>query len=415
MKDEQMKLQNFRKENPKIEQRVLKDGRVGLSLVYYLGRSCTPLYDEHGEPLRYKSGAMEGSLKYKVEHRRKKEALPYYLIQNPSTPFERRQNREIIELVQSIRHEREEEFKSGRYGFRLKSRGVNFLDYFQCYIDRYTKKDVRMLKATLRRFRDFLAATEEYNVYSQSITPEAVTKDMVRAFVEYLQGRSKGGGAKAYYSRFRKVVLHAVEHDVIEKNPCAGITVNADTSFLRKAVLSSDEIKRLVSTHYVGESKEVRRAFVFCLYTGVRYCDVKSLTYGNVDYSNKVLKFEQNKTKGHSASSGVVIPLNGELLKLIGTPPTDAGGTDALIFPLPSHNACSDALATWVRRAGINKHITWHCARHSFATNILNNGANARTVASLLGHSGIKYVEVYTRALDSLKIKAINSLPKLNI
>ena len=56
-----------------------------------------------------------------------------------------------------------------------------------------------------------------------------------------------------------------------------------------------------------------------------------------------------------------------------------------------------------------------HCARHSFAVNILNNGANIKTVASLLGHSGLKHTEKYTRAIDSLKQDAINSLPELKL
>ena len=55
----------------------------------------------------------------------------------------------------------------------------------------------------------------------------------------------------------------------------------------------------------------------------------------------------------------------------------------------------------------------FHVARHSFAVNILNNGANIKTVASLLGHSGLKHTEKYTRAVDKLKEEAINSLPEL--
>ena len=57
----------------------------------------------------------------------------------------------------------------------------------------------------------------------------------------------------------------------------------------------------------------------------------------------------------------------------------------------------------------------FHMARHSFAVNILNNGANIKTVASLLGHSGIQHTEKYTRAVDELKQKAINSLPELDL
>ena len=74
---------------------------------------------------------------------------------------------------------------------------------------------------------------------------------------------------------------------------------------------------------------------------------------------------------------------------------------------------CVKAVGHWVKRAGIDKHITWHCARHSFAVNILNNGANIKTVASLLGHSCLKHTEKYTRAVDSLKEAAINSLSEI--
>ena len=74
---------------------------------------------------------------------------------------------------------------------------------------------------------------------------------------------------------------------------------------------------------------------------------------------------------------------------------------------------CLKALKHWTGKAEIDKHITYHSLRHTFAVNILNNGANIKTVASLLGHSGLKHTEKYTRAVDSLKEQAINSLPVL--
>ena len=107
-----------------------------------------------------------------------------------------------------------------------------------------------------------------------------------------------------------------------------------------------------------------------------------------------------------------VITLNDGLLSLVGEPPAD-GNKNALIFNPPSYESCCKSVKRWVKRAGIDKHISWHCARHSFAVNILNNGANIKTVASLLGHSGLKHTEKYTRAVDKLKEEAINSLPEL--
>lgn len=113
-------------------------------------------------------------------------------------------------------------------------------------------------------------------------------------------------------------------------------------------MLSIEEMQRLITTHYEGESTNIRRAFIFCMYSGLRWCDVKNLTFGNVDYSNRLLRFEQAKTKGHSSASGVVIPLNDGLLGLIGQ-----GERNELIFPLPSHTMCLKALRHWTKRAGI--------------------------------------------------------------
>ena len=109
-----------------------------------------------------------------------------------------------------------------------------------------------------------------------------------------------------------------------------------------------------------------------------------------------------------------VIKLSDDLLSLIGSPQIE-GDKKELIFKLPTHNSCLDHLEKWCKAAGINKHITWHCARHSFGTNMLNNGATIRTTQELLGHSSLAYITRYTRVTDSQKLEAINSLPKLDI
>ena len=409
------KIENSTKDNPRLEQRVLADGRISLYLEYYLGRQSELVTDDAGEPVLYQRGKMAGKPMYRVKHIRSKENLNLYLFANPKNPIERNQNKEVLQLAKKIRFEREQQRLQDKEGYRLKAdRSINFFDYFQSYIDNYTKKDIRMLEMALNRFRDFLKETPEYSKYISKIEPQQINRDLVEAYTEYLQSRSRGEGAKSIYQRFKKVVKYGYEHDIFRKNPCTGIVIKSDENQLRKDILSIDEVNQLTATHYDSENPNIRRAFVFCLYTGLRFCDVKDLTFANVDFSNRLLKFEQNKTKGHSANSGVVIPLNGGLLKLIGEP-TEGQDKSSSIFHLPSYEACNKALKRWVKRAGIDKNISWHCARHSFAVNILNNGANIKTVASLLGHSGLKHTEKYTRAVDELKQRAIDSLTMINI
>ena len=232
-------------------------------------------------------------------------------------------------------------------GYRLKKdRAVNFLDYFQAYINSYTKKDIRMVQIALSRFKDFLK--EKYPMNECSIKPELITKEMMEQFVAYLQSRSVGEGAKSIYQRFKKAIRYAIEHDIMLKDPCKDITCKVDSQMLRKDVLSPEEIQKLMACHYDNENPTVRQAFIFCLYCGLHLCNVKDLTFKNVDYANRLLKFEQSKAKGHSASSGVVIPLNDGLLSIIGEVPTDK---NCLIFDLSTYESCCKSVKRWIKRA----------------------------------------------------------------
>lgn len=385
-----------RTDNPKLGAKVLNDGRESLFLDFYLG------FD------------MAVSSKTGKEYKRvntKREYLRLYLWQAPRTPIERQQNKETLELAKRLRFERGQQLLEDVNGYRLKkNRDVNFLDWMWAYYETYTKADKRHIRRAHTVFIDFLCATPEHARFAKRIKPQQLTKEMMVDFTEYLQDRFVGEGGHTLYARFKKIVKAAVEADVMRKNPTSTVSIKIDHETLRKEILSLEEIQQLISTHYTGENTNIRRAFIFCLYCGLRWCDVKELTFSNVDYANRLLRFEQAKTKGHSSASSVIIPLNDGLLHLIGE-----GNRDELIFPLPTHTMCLKALRHWVARAGIDKHITWHCARHSFAVNILNNGANIKTVASLLGHSGLQHTEKYTRAVDSLKEAAINSLPELKM
>lgn len=264
----------------------------------------------------------------------------------------------------------------------------------------------------LRNFKAFIA--QEYPQYAQRIEPKQITKDMMIKFTQFLTKKHRGTGISSVYRRFKKIINYGIDHGVFTQNPCKGVTVAPNDDMLVKEILSEKEMKQLFACHYEGENPIIRRAFAMTCLGGIRYCDVKRLTYGEVDYENALIKFRQNKTINHSKRSGAVINLTDITLAIIGPRPEDAKD-DTLIFPLPSSTMCLKALRHWTKRAGITKHITWHCGRHSFGTILLNKGSNVKVVADLLGHSSLKYVEVYVRAVDEEKKKALNSLPRIDI
>lgn len=410
------KIKKESKENPRLEQRVLADGRISLYLEYYFGRSKEMVLDEHGEPARYDSGKMAGQIKYKVKHDRKKENLELYLIAKPRTPVERQHNKETRELAEKIRDERGQQLLNDKQGYRLTMDNKNLLTYWDAFIESTDVADKKLLKAALRNFREFLK--EEYPMFATKIEAKQLRPDMMQAFVDYLLDNHKGQGAMTYYKRFKRLINYSISVGMIKNNPCKGsdgkpIAPPKTDDILSKDILSADELQQLFNTHYEGQNPEIRRAFALTCYCGIRHCDIVKLTYSDVDYSNKILTFRQSKTAAHSSKSGVTIPLNDTLLAIIGEKPE--GAKDDLIFHLPSDTMCLKALQTWTKKAGIDKHITWHCGRHSFATMILTNGANVKVVSELLGHSSLRFTEVYVRAMDEAKKNAINSLPTLEL
>ena len=432
------------KENPKLCQRKLSNGQISLYLEYYLGRSESPRLDKNGNLMYYPEGSkMAGKPMYIVTHNRKKENLQLYLFAKPRTPQERQQNADTLQMAESIRFQKQQEFMQDRIGYSIGKKNENIIAFFDEYTAEYKNKDVRNIRLAVNRFKSFLreyyphtATRKPHNEIEQiksdwkqahegingkhdvnenefyyfRLSPSQFTPDMVQKFIVYLMENSKGSGAATAFERFKKIVKNATAKGIIKTNICEDLVCKRGDNF-EKDILSADEMRQLINTHYDKENPTIRRAFIFSLYTGIRFCDVKDLTFENVDYANNCLKFEQAKTKGRSSRSKVTIPLRDDLLALIGTP---LKGKKERIFNLPSHTMCLKALRHWTKRAGIDKHITWHCARHSFATNILTNGANVKVVADLLGHSGLSYVERYTRAIDEKKQEAINSLPSLN-
>lgn len=317
----------------------------------------------------------------------------------PVTPIDRQSNSDKQKLAKEIANKRAMDLQSSDYdmtpSFKTK---IDFLEYYQQYIDKYSKKDVRVMINSKMKFEAFIK-DEGY----KSITTKQITESLVNDFKEYLESTMNGESPSTYFSRFKKVVRQATRDKVFTANPASDVTIKKKES-VKKDVLTFEEIQKLLDTPLT--SKEVKRAFLICCYTGMRYVDAISLKWKNIDLQNNRLSFVQSKT-----SNKVELQIHPTVLLLLGIPK----GKDEQVFNLPSHTACLKNLRTWTKKAGINKHITWHCCRHSFATNLIFFGADVNTASSLLGHTSLRYTSLYTRVVESMKQSAIGNLPEIKI
>lgn len=376
-----------------LRQRQRKDGTCSLYLDIYAGSKA-------------EVDKTTGILKYLPIRERK--TLNLIIPSKPKNKKERREQEETMRIAEEMRREEEVRLASTLV---LEKEDISdltdFYDYYQDYVDGYFKKDKRHLTRAIRLFKEYMGTTRKYRHFSKRMEISSVSRQMIEGYVAYLQSKFTGEGPHTTFARFKKVFKAAHNEGVITKNPCAGIKVSCSQGQLAKDTLTQEEIKILMTTHYNKEKSEVRNAFLFCLYTGIRGCDVRQLKYDAISIEDRTLRFYQQKTDGRSSESYVCLPLNDFHFSLIGPIPADKS---ELIFKLPSDTTCNKELKLWVKVAGISKHITWHCARHSFGTNLCEADVNPMTIMRLMGHSNIKYTNRYVRVRDKAKIDAMNVL-----
>lgn len=387
-------------DNPKLGAKALTNGKESLYLDYYGG--VVEMYDESTSTTK----------KRKI---RKRNFLGLYLWSNPKTQQERQENAETLQLAKTLRYEQQKKILQVGKGYVFEcEKQINFLEYIKDYIETNSKSDKRIFLMMFKNFKAFLQSTPKYSIYSNYLLPQNVTKELVKAFADYLLQHHKPSGASTTLQKLKRIILQAVEDEIMRKNVSYGVSIYVDKTKINKSIVSVEEMQKIISTHYEGENEEIRRAFIFCYNTGMRFCDVKGLTFGNIDFATGWLSFDQNKTTGHSGGSHVAQPLKKSLLEIIGTPVTDEPRTEP-IFKLPNYKKCGRELEKWIKKSGVNKRITWHCARHSFATNLMRGGIPVEVVQRLMGHQSITMTQRYTHVVSEDKIKAMNTLPEFEL
>lgn len=341
-----------------------------------------------------------------VEGRRKYEYLKLYLLPGREN---KTKNKETWALAKAVKAKKLVDIQNGRFGFERKEK-VFLLDYLSDYVE--TKRENKSqgyvcgLETAIKHVRSYVGKKVMY--------VSDVDKQWCRGFISHLKKiKSKCGMPleKSTIHQYYTVVVvafnKAVELEIIDKNPFD--TVADDDKPGRgqsnREYLTLDEVKELINT----EIKDIRikRAFLFSCFTGLRYSDISALKWNNVKDlgdGNIQLEFIQKKTKNQ-----VVVPLNANALQWMPERKHD----EQIVFELPFYSVVLIKLRKWVQASSITKDVTFHVARHTYATMLLYYGADLYTVSKLLGHSSVQITQVYAKVMDESKRKAVNLIPQI--
>ncbi|GAP69932.1 site-specific recombinase XerD [Bacteroidales bacterium 6E] len=330
--------------------------------------------------------------------------LNLYLTDKPTTPLERQQNKDIIKLANDIRAKTELEIKNGQYGFRSGQKNkVDFIAFFK-------------QQAEKRNTDIWLSAASHLSTYAGDLLPVIqITTEFCKNFKVYLEQEAisklqekklSKGTAHVYFNAFKSCLNIAVANNIINKNPCNEVASPKNINAQRE-YLTIDEVRLLVKTDCQREV--LKKAFLFSCLTGLRYSDINNLKWSEVVKTNNghQLIFTQQKTK-----ELLYLDISEQARVLLG----ETGKPHEKVFKGLYYSGEQNLrLQNWMIQAGINKKITFHSGRHTFAVLQLDSGSDIYTVSKLLGHANLKTTEIYSKILDKKKREAANRLPDIGI
>jgi integrase len=357
---------------------------VSLYLEFYHGKSINP----------------DGKIKYIRNH----EFLKMYLYHKPKTASDKEHNKKIMLIAKNIKNQRELEMLSNRFGFQTETKNTNFFEYYY----HITQKKLNtpgygVWQSSIKVFKDFAG---------KNITFAEITEKFCEKFLYHLQNRVAPQGNKLnnstinhHFQRFSYVINRAIEDKIIVENPLLKIKP-LKVKKTEKVYLTLEELKLLLHTDC--KDKELKRAFLFCCLTGLRWSDVYKLSWSEVkeNQGKFSITYRQKKTEGLN-----YLPLSEQAVSYLG----ERGNDKDKVFRLPSYDVViTRQLQQWCKDAGVSKKITFHSSRHTFAVLQLSYGTNIFVVQKLLGHSSIVSTQVYANIVDSEKERAMNVIPNIS-
>lgn len=350
---------------------------------------------------------------------REYEFLKLYIIPE-KTEADKEANKQTMKLANTKKSKRFIEMQEKGYGFRnLNKSKAQIIPYIQKVADEM-QKEKGSKQGRHQTYRVLISHITKYS--GIETTFRQITEEYYRGFIGYLKA-AKNAHYKSinespklstntlysYVDALRAIMNKAVKSKIVQNNPIS-LLDNNEIPKLKKdnrEYLTIAELEQLVNAPCIRPT--IKNAFLFSCLSGLRFSDVRALTWDKIQKDNDgktIIRFTQKKT-GENEN----LQISDKALKYL--PKKNEVANNDLVFSLPCNAHTNETLKSWIYSAGIEKRVTFHVARHTNATLLLSLGAPIETVSKLLGHADIQTTQIYAKVIDSNKREAVSKLDSL--
>lgn len=340
----------------------------------------------------------------------RREYLNLYLVAKPKSNIDKEMNLENFSKAEIICANRLNELnKQQIYNpfeqeqLRLIEIGkMSFLEFLKRTAESKIGINSEIWKSAITHFEMFLK--------NQDILMREIDVTIIEEFRDYiLKAKSLRKNNKplaqntalSYFNKIKATLKKAYKKGLLQTDVNAAVESIKEQESQRN-FLTMEEASRLFRTPCKKEI--VKRISMFSLLTGIRYSDIAKLTWEEVQYSKSegyYIRFKQQKT-----DRPLTLPISLEAFEFLGEKTEQY---DTVFYDLKKWDV-DRILPIWINDASIEKHITFHCFRHTYATLQMAAGTDIFTVSKMLGHKNIKTTQIYTKIVDERKRETTNKI-----
>ncbi|AOW18160.1 recombinase [Polaribacter vadi] len=261
----------------------------------------------------------------------------------------------------------------------------------------YALNTLKRYKTTLKHIQYFLTNNLKIN----EIAIKRINHQFLTDFEFYLKSEKNcnHNSTMRYLKSLKKIIGIALANNWIDKDPF--INYKTQSKETEREYLSKEELQTMINKELkIVRLAQVRDIFIFCCYTGLAYSDVQKLTDNNlVRGIDGEMWVKFNRTKTDTRSNIPLLPIPLQILEKYKEAHTLQENNKLL--PVLSNQKMNAYIKEIADVCGIQKNLTFHLARHTFATTVtLSNGVPIESVSKMLGHKSLKTTQHYAKILD---------------
>lgn len=336
----------------------------------------------------------------------RREFLQLKIFENPKNEIERGHNSTQVQLAEQIRAKRLMDIRNKEYGLKEHmDLDINFYNFFEGIVTEYYNNGS---KGNYHSWKSSLAYWEKYigkSLKSKQLLPYHVEK--YREFLlsaKTLRNNDKHltqNTASTYYKNFINVLKRAYKKKLLASNLAEDAVYIKEEETYRE-YLTEEELQLLSKAVCLLPS--LKRMAFFSVMTGLRFSDISNLQWKNIFQDKSqgfYIKLKEQKTRN---MQNHFIPDNAYFLLV------KEGTTDGKVFQNIKYTQITRPLKEWLDAAGIEKKISFHNFRHTYATLQLSKGTDIYTLSKMLGHKNVSTTQIYGKVMDKQKIEASKKL-----